>query len=83
MAYQLALPSQLAQVHDVFHVSMLHKYIADPSHVIDFHPLVVEDDVTYVELLACILDSKEKVLHSRTIPYVNIQWQRYSPEEAT
>ena len=32
--YRLRLPSELAIIHDVFHVSMLRKYIADPSHVL-------------------------------------------------
>jgi hypothetical protein len=34
VAYRLALPLNLAGVHDVFHVSMLKKYISDSSHVI-------------------------------------------------
>ena len=34
VAYWLALPSNLSQVHPVFHVSMLRKYIIDPSHVL-------------------------------------------------
>src|SRR3954471_18447166 len=35
VAYRIALPSMLANLHDVFHVSQLRKYISDPSHVID------------------------------------------------
>ena len=35
-AYHLALPPSLSGVHDVFHVSMLSKYIIDPSHVLDY-----------------------------------------------
>ena len=35
-AYHLVLPSSLSGVHDVFHVSMLRKYIIDPSHVLDY-----------------------------------------------
>ena len=34
VAYLLALPLNLSQVHPVFHVSMLKKYILDPSHVL-------------------------------------------------
>ncbi|TYK23819.1 pol protein [Cucumis melo var. makuwa] len=33
VAYRLALPPSLSAVHDVFHVSMLRKYVSDPSHV--------------------------------------------------
>ncbi|TYK04048.1 pol protein [Cucumis melo var. makuwa] len=32
-AYRLALPPSLSAVHDVFHVSMLRKYVSDPSHL--------------------------------------------------
>ena len=33
IAYKLALPSALSEVHDVFHVSVLRKYITVPIHV--------------------------------------------------
>ena len=34
LAYKLALPPELARIHNVFHVSMLRRYRSDPSHVI-------------------------------------------------
>ena len=34
VTYQLALPSELAKLHDVFHVSMLQKYHSDGSHIL-------------------------------------------------
>ena len=39
MAYRLELPSDLDRIHDVFHVSMLRKYIQDPSHVLTEQPV--------------------------------------------
>jgi len=39
VACRLALPPNLAGVHDVFHVSMQKKYISDSSHVITYEPL--------------------------------------------
>ena len=39
VAYRLVLPPELAGVHDVFHVSMLRKYIPDPTHVLQHEPL--------------------------------------------
>ena len=33
MAYRLALPPELAKLHDVFHVSMLRRYRSDESHI--------------------------------------------------
>ena len=35
VTYQLALLPSLSGVHEVFHVSMLHKYTPDPTHVVD------------------------------------------------
>ena len=35
VAYRLALPPSMTGVHEVFHVSMLHKYTPDPAHVVD------------------------------------------------
>ena len=34
VAYRLTLPTNLSQVHPMFHVSMLRKYISDLSHVL-------------------------------------------------
>jgi hypothetical protein len=36
VAYMLALSASM-NVHNVFHVSLLNKYIHDPNHVIDWH----------------------------------------------
>lgn len=47
VAYRLALPPQLSGVHNVFHVSMLRRYEPDPSHVLDWVDLGVENDVSY------------------------------------
>jgi hypothetical protein len=42
VAYRLALPLGLTNVHDVFHVLMLRKYISDPSHIIRYEPLQLQ-----------------------------------------
>ena len=34
VAYRLVLLQELSRIHPVFHVSMLQKYIFDPSHVL-------------------------------------------------
>ncbi|KAH9763327.1 Endonuclease [Citrus sinensis] len=39
LAYRLALPPELSRIHDVFHVSMLRKYIYDPSHMLSKQPI--------------------------------------------
>jgi hypothetical protein len=47
VAYRLALPPSLDGIHDVFHVSMLMKYIPDPSHIIKYEPLQIQENLTY------------------------------------
>lgn len=44
VAYRLALPPQLSNVHNVFHVSILRKCELVSSHVISFKPIIVSDD---------------------------------------
>ena len=34
LAYRLDLPPELFQIHNVFHICMLKKYVLDSSHVI-------------------------------------------------
>ena len=43
VAYRLALSPSLSGVHNVFHVSMLRKYVPDPGHVVDYEPLKLRD----------------------------------------
>ena len=43
VAYQLALPANI-KVHDVFHVSLLNKYIHDATHIIDWNVIQVEPE---------------------------------------
>ncbi|OMO91869.1 reverse transcriptase [Corchorus capsularis] len=83
VAYRIALPPQLSSVHNVFHVSMLRKYVPDPSHVVDYEPLEVREDLTYPEHPIRIVDRKEQVLRRRTIPFVKVQWSNHTPREAT
>ncbi|MCI08768.1 retrotransposon protein, partial [Trifolium medium] len=46
VAYRIALPPSLANLHDVFHVSQLRKYVSDPSHVIESDDVQVRDNLT-------------------------------------
>jgi hypothetical protein len=43
VAYMLAFPTSM-NVHNVFHVSLLKKYVHDPNHVIDWHLIQVDPE---------------------------------------
>jgi hypothetical protein len=72
VAYRLALSPNLAEIHDVFHVSMLKKYVPDPSHVIKYEPLQLREDLTYKELLVKLMDRKIQELRTKSIPLVKV-----------
>ena len=82
VAYRLELPSDLDRIHDVFHVSMLRKYIPDPSHVLTEQPVEIQENLTYEEEPVQILDRREQVLRNKTIPLVKVLWRSHTVEEA-
>ncbi|XP_062075297.1 uncharacterized protein LOC133779341, partial [Humulus lupulus] len=83
VAYRLAMPPALSGVHDVFHVSMLRKYVSDSTHVLSYENLELDRDLSYEEKPVQILDRKDKVLRSKTIPLVKVMWRNSKVEEAT
>ena len=83
VAYRLALPPSMSDVHEVFHVSMLRKYTPDPAHVVDWGQIEVDTDETFEEGPVCILDSCDQVLRCKTVRLVRVLWQHYGVEEPT
>ena len=79
----MELSSDLDRIHDVCHVSMLRKYIPDPSHVLTEQPVEIHENLTYKEEPVQILDCREQVLHNKTIPMVKVLWRSHTVEEAT
>ena len=49
VAYRLALPLELSSIHNIFHVSMLQKYVSDLSYVLENEPIEVHEDLSYEE----------------------------------
>ena len=82
-AYRLALPPELSQIHDVFHVSMLRRYRSDPSHILQAQPLELKDDLSYEKEPVAIVARETKVLRNKTIPLVKVLWKHHGREEAT
>ncbi|KAH9304109.1 hypothetical protein KI387_008513, partial [Taxus chinensis] len=74
LAYRLALPPSLSRVHDVFHVSVLRRYVSDPSHVLDWTALQVQDQGQVMVEPVRILDRRTLGLRGREIDQVRVQW---------
>ena len=74
VAYKLELPQNLGGMHDVFHVSRLKKYCADPSHVLPSEGIELNEDLTFKEEPVKILDRKVKALRTKEVPLVKVLW---------
>ncbi|XP_058727150.1 uncharacterized protein LOC131598583 [Vicia villosa] len=60
VAYQIALPPQLANLHNVFHVSQLRRYISNTSYVIQMDDVQVKDNLIVEALPMRIEDQQVK-----------------------
>jgi hypothetical protein len=83
LAYRIALPPNLVGMHDVFHMSILRKYIINPDVIVEYEPLRIQEGLTYVEEPVKIMDKKEQVPHTKTIHIVKILWRNHGVEEAS
>ena len=82
VSYRIAFPS-ITRAHNVFHISLIKKYVHYPNHVIDWDVIQVELEGDFKTDPLCILDRKVNMLQNRAIGQVKVQWEHYSPEEAT
>ncbi|XP_073017877.1 uncharacterized protein [Primulina eburnea] len=85
LAYRVVLPPNLGGVHNVFHVSMLRKYISNPSYVLNYVPLQLTPHLSFEEKPTQIMDRQENRLWNKVIQMVKvkIKWLNHSEEEAT
>ena len=74
MAYQIDFPPSLANLHDVFHVSQLRKYILDPSHVIQMDDVHIRDNLIVEASIMLIQGRGVKQLLGKYITLVKVLW---------
>ncbi|XP_073060109.1 uncharacterized protein [Primulina eburnea] len=80
LAYKFTLSSNLVGVNNVFHVSMLRKYMSNPS--LNYEPLQLMSNLSFEERPTRILDIHDRRLRNKVIQMVKVKWLNHS-EEAT
>ena len=72
VAYRLDLPEEFSRVHNVFHISMLRRYIPDSSHVLETPEIELRDDLSYEEQPVQILGREKKEICNKTVSLVKV-----------
>lgn len=75
IACNVALLPSLSNLHVVFHVSQLRKYIPDPSHIIQMDDVQVQDNLIVEALPVRIEDREVKQLRGKEIVLVKVVWR--------
>lgn len=65
------IPS-LSLVHDVFHIPMLQKYEPNPSHILDYHPTELKEDLMNIESPVQIFDQKKQGPRKRLFHLISL-----------
>ncbi|CAN6441134.1 unnamed protein product [Victoria cruziana] len=80
-AYSLALPPHLSQVHNVFHISMLRKYLPDPNRQTEQIDVQVDERLTVPEMPMRIVDEQVRKLRNKQILMVKVRWQHQGVQD--
>ncbi|WMV08860.1 hypothetical protein MTR67_002245 [Solanum verrucosum] len=72
VAYELESPSRLESVHPIFHVSMLRKYVGDPSRVVQVEDVLITEELSYKETPVAILDRQVRKLRTKEVALVKV-----------
>lgn len=80
VAYQLDLPEELSDVHDVFHVSQLRKCVSNPEKHVFHESIDVQPDLTYTERPIKILEESERRTCQKTIKFFKVQWSNHTED---
>jgi len=76
VAYEIALPPQLENLHPVFHVSQLRKYVFDSAHVLEAEDIQIREDLTVEVPPIALEDSKVEERKGKTARLVKVIWDR-------
>ena len=83
LAYRVALPPALSNIHNVFHIFMLRKYVPDLTHILVAENLPIQEHLNYEKQPIKILYCKIKKLRNREIENEKVQGNHYTEAKAT
>ena len=72
VACELDLHASLGTIHPIFHVSMLKKYVGDPSFVIPMEGIGILNSSSFEKVLVEILDRQVRRLSTKDIAKVKV-----------
>ena len=72
VAYEIALPPQLTNLHPIFHVSQLSKYVFDPSHVLEAEDVYIREDLTMEVPPVALEDSRVEERRGKPVSLVKV-----------
>jgi hypothetical protein len=81
VAYQLELPPQLSDVHDIFHVSQLKKCLCMLEEQLPMEELEAKEDLSYQEYHVKILETSERVTRNKKIKMCKVQWSHHTEKD--
>jgi len=76
VAYEIALPLQLANLYPVFHVSQLRKYVFDPAHVLEAEDIQIREDLIVEVPPIGLEDSKVEERRGKVVSLVKVIWDQ-------
>ncbi|XP_072054281.1 uncharacterized protein [Arachis hypogaea] len=83
VAYQVALPPHLSNLHDVFHLSQLRKHTSDTTHMLEPESIELRENLTFQVTPMRIDDTSVKKLQGKEVSLVKVAWERAEVEEHT
>jgi len=63
----LKMPSELAAIHLVFHVSMLKNFLSDPSLIVPTENIGIKDNLSFEKVPVQILDRQIHKLKTKEV----------------
>jgi hypothetical protein len=73
----------MSDIHNVFHVSQLHKCLKVPENHVEADAIQIQKDLQYRKKPVKILDSAVRRTRNSKVSLCKVQWSRDGEEEAT